>query len=77
MASEETTKNLLSVLYARSNQLTAEIVAFFQDLDNFNKYCVNLDHAEKSPGENDLSEPLLTTIAKSEKKIEVCWFFYA
>ncbi|VDL29562.1 unnamed protein product [Hymenolepis diminuta] len=77
VASDETTENLLSVLYTRSNQLTAEIVAFFQDLDNFNKYCVNLDHTEKSPGENDLSEPLLTTIAKSEKKIEVCWSFYA
>ncbi|VDO05391.1 unnamed protein product [Rodentolepis nana] len=68
--SDETNQSLLSVIYARSNQLTTEISEFFQDLDNFNKYCVKLDPAEKSPEENDSLEPLQTTMAKCEKKVE-------
>lgn len=71
MFPNETTENILPVLYTRSNQLTSEMVAFFQDLDRFNKYCVNLNHSGKSMEENKLTEPLLATISKVEKKIEV------
>lgn len=69
---DNTMSNLTSILHTRSNQLTAEMVAFFKDLDNFNKYCVNLEHTGKSGDPNELSDPLLTTISKLEKKIEVC-----
>ncbi len=63
---------LLSTLYARSNQLTAEMGAYFEDLASFNKYCVNLENA--NVGQQDgqtMGEPLETSITASAQKIEV------
>ncbi|EUB57936.1 Dystrophin [Echinococcus granulosus] len=63
-------EQLLSTLYTRSNQLTSEMVAFFEDLVTFNKFCVNLDQSARSQRDKESVEPLQTTIAKIRKKIE-------
>ncbi|CDI96945.1 dystrophins A:C:F:G:H [Echinococcus multilocularis] len=69
-------EQLLSSLYTRSNQLTSEMVAFFEDLATFNKFCVNLGQSARSQRDKESVEPLQTTIAKSRKKIEVYLNFY-
>ena len=65
---QESPPQQLSLLHSRANQLTAEMVAFFEDLTSFNKYCINLNHSPKAKTE---VEPLQTTIGKSLKKVEV------
>ncbi|VDK34541.1 unnamed protein product [Taenia asiatica] len=67
----EASDQILSILYTRSNQLTSEMVAFFEDLATFNKFCVNLDQSVRSQRDEQSAEPLQTTISKSRKKIEV------
>ncbi|KAL5963556.1 Dystrophin isoform E [Taenia solium] len=66
----EAPDQILSILYTRSNQLTSEMVAFFEDLATFNKFCVNLNQSVGSQRDGQSVEPFQTTISKSRKKIE-------